>query len=66
MKLSSRETVQGRAFIAVTAFLLACSVYVTASRITFSKKTFNTPPVMAHLGLSYPPFVCKTVQTLYF
>jgi len=28
--------------IAVTVFLLACSVYVTASLTTFSKKLFNT------------------------
>ena len=31
--------------MAVTVFLFACSVYVTASRMTFSRKTFNTPRV---------------------
>ncbi|TNN46006.1 hypothetical protein EYF80_043815 [Liparis tanakae] len=29
--------------MAVTVFLLACSVYVTASRITFSRNTLSTP-----------------------
>ena len=32
--------------MAVTVFLLACSVYVTASRITFSRKTLRTPRLL--------------------
>lgn len=31
--------------MAVTVFLFACSVYVTASRITFSRNTLRTPRV---------------------
>ncbi|CAL6371092.1 unnamed protein product [Bathycoccus prasinos] len=44
--------------MAVTVFLLACSVYVTASRITFSKNTFKTPLIKPEILLT-PPRLAK-------
>ncbi|RXI08978.1 hypothetical protein DVH24_023122 [Malus domestica] len=44
--------------MAVTVFLRACSVYVTASRITFSKKILRTP-LISPLILFTPPLLAS-------
>ncbi|KAH9418635.1 hypothetical protein DERP_003961 [Dermatophagoides pteronyssinus] len=40
--------------MAVTVLRFACSVYVTASRITFSRKTLSTPRIKPEIRLTPP------------